>query len=93
CIDAGEQFVLQTLATTYDVNQAAITTSIANALDTGFADMGYHYPFYKGPKIQYKLTINVARPTLTPEDIKNLETTQAIAVDGKPIQHVQPGPH
>jgi len=59
---------------------------------TGVNDADYTPPFALTAKLN-KLTINVARPTLTPEDIKNLETTQAIAVDGKPIQHVQPGPH
>jgi hypothetical protein len=30
---------------------------------------------------------------LTEDDIKKLEDTQAIAVDGSPIRTVQPGPH
>ena len=57
CINAGEQFVLQNLEDTYDVNQ--ITTNIRSLPDTGFADMGYHYPFYVGKPIRYKLTMSV----------------------------------
>jgi hypothetical protein len=30
---------------------------------------------------------------LSPEDIKKLEASEATAVDGQPIHHVQPGPH
>jgi hypothetical protein len=40
-----------------------------------------------------KLTIKVDRPKLKEEDIKMLENTQAIAVDGNPIHHIQPAPH
>jgi hypothetical protein len=60
CIDAGEQFILQTVEDTYDVNQ--ITTNILSTPDTGYGDMGYHYPIYSGPPIQYKLTISVIGP-------------------------------
>jgi len=40
-----------------------------------------------------KLTSKVDRPKLSPEDIKKLETAEATALDGKPLNHVQPGPH
>jgi hypothetical protein len=39
-----------------------------------------------------KLAIKVDRPKLTEEDIKKLENTEAIAVDGNPIHHMQSGP-
>jgi arylsulfatase len=35
----------------------------------------------------------VDRPQLSEADIKKLENTKAIAVDGNPIEHVQGGPH
>jgi len=35
----------------------------------------------------------VDRPKLTEADIKKLENSQAIAVDGNPIHHMQGGPH
>jgi len=34
----------------------------------------------------------VNRPKLSPEDIKKLEDTEAIALDGKPLRRVQGGP-
>jgi hypothetical protein len=57
CIDAGEQYVIQNLQDTYNLGQ--ITTNIQSRLDTGYADMGYHYPFYTGKPVQYKLTVSV----------------------------------
>jgi arylsulfatase len=59
---------------------------------TGVNDADYKPPFTFTGKLN-KLTIKVDRPNLTEEDIKKLENTQAIAVDGKPIQHLQPAPH
>lgn len=38
------------------------------------------------------LQIKVERPTLSPADIRKLESAQAEAVDGKPLTRVQPGP-
>ena len=38
-------------------------------------------------------THTVDRPKLSPEDIKKLETAEATALDGKPLNRVQPGPH
>ncbi|MGD8499622.1 MAG: right-handed parallel beta-helix repeat-containing protein, partial [Phycisphaerales bacterium] len=58
CVNAGEQYVMSTLQATY--NLGSITTSIVNATDVGFADMGYHYPFFTGPPIQYSLVIYVS---------------------------------
>jgi arylsulfatase A-like enzyme len=59
---------------------------------TGVNDADYKPPFTFTGKLN-KLTIKVDRPKLTEEDIKKLENTQAIAVDGKPIHHLQGGPH
>jgi arylsulfatase A-like enzyme len=59
---------------------------------TGVNDEDYKPPFPLTAKLN-KLTIKVDRPKLSPEDIKKLENTQAIAVDGKPIHHLQGGPH
>jgi arylsulfatase A-like enzyme len=58
---------------------------------TGVNDADYKPPFPLTAKLD-KLTIKVDRPKLSPEDIKKLEDVEAIAVDGKPIEHVQPGP-
>jgi arylsulfatase A-like enzyme len=58
---------------------------------TGVNDEDYHPPFPFTGKID-KLTIKVNRPKLTKEDIKKLENTEAIAVDGNPIHHMQSGP-
>ena len=44
-------------------------------------------------ELSKQLTIEVDRPQLTEEDVKKLENTQAIAVDGNPIHHMQGGPH
>ena len=58
---------------------------------TGVNDADYLPPFPLTAKLD-KLTINVDRPKLTPEDIKKLDETQATAVDGSPMKHIQPGP-
>ncbi|MHC4543549.1 MAG: right-handed parallel beta-helix repeat-containing protein, partial [Planctomycetota bacterium] len=57
CVNAGEQYILQDLQTTYNLGN--ITTSIMNYTDVGYADMGYHYPFFTGPPIQYSLVVEV----------------------------------
>jgi arylsulfatase len=59
---------------------------------TGVNDEDYKPPFSLTAKLN-KLTIKVDRPKLSPEDIKKLENTQAIAIDGNPIHHMQGGPH
>jgi parallel beta-helix repeat protein len=56
-MDAGEQYILQTLQTTYNLGN--ITTSIMNQTDSGWADQGYHYPFFTGPPIEYNLVMYV----------------------------------
>jgi arylsulfatase len=58
---------------------------------TGVNDQDYKPPFTLTAKLN-KLTIKVDRPKLTEEDIKKLENTEAIAVDGKPIHHMQDAP-
>ncbi len=59
---------------------------------TGVNDADYKPPFPLTAKLN-KLTIKVDRPKLTEEDIKKLENTQATAVDGQPIHHLQGEPH
>jgi arylsulfatase A-like enzyme len=59
---------------------------------TGVNDADYKPPFTLTAQLD-KLTIKVDRPQLTPDDIKNLEKSQAEAVDGSPLQRVQPGSH
>ncbi len=59
---------------------------------TGVNDADYKPPFSFTGKLN-KLKIKVDRPKLTEEDIKKLENTQAVAVDGQPIHHMQGGPH
>ena len=59
---------------------------------TGVNDADYQPPFPLTAKLD-KLTIKVERPQLTAEDIKKLETAEAEALDGRPLQRVQPGPH
>jgi hypothetical protein len=59
---------------------------------TGVNDADYKPPFTLTAKLN-KLTIKVDRPTLSPEDIKKLESGQATALDDKPLTRVQPGPH
>jgi arylsulfatase A-like enzyme len=58
---------------------------------TGVNDADYQPPFTFTGKLD-KLTIKVDRPKLSPEDIKKLENSEAIAVDGKPIHNLQGGP-
>ena len=58
---------------------------------TGVNDADYQPPFPLTAKLN-KLTIKVDRPKLTEEDIKKLENTEATALDGKPLHHVQGGP-
>ncbi|MHC4750527.1 MAG: right-handed parallel beta-helix repeat-containing protein [Planctomycetota bacterium] len=53
CVNAGEQYIIATLQNTYNLGD--ITTSILNANDVGYGDMGYHYPFFTGPPIEYSL--------------------------------------
>jgi arylsulfatase A-like enzyme len=59
---------------------------------TGVNDEDYKPPFPLTAKLN-KLTIKVNRPKLSPEDIKKLEASQATAVDGQPIHHLQGEPH
>ena len=59
---------------------------------TGVNDADYKPPFVLTAKLN-KLTIKVDRPQLSEDEVKKLENTQAIAVDGNPIHHVQGGPH
>ena len=58
---------------------------------TGVNDADYRPPFTLTAKLN-KLTIKVDRPQLSPEDIKKLEANEAVAVDGRPIRHMQPAP-
>jgi hypothetical protein len=58
---------------------------------TGVNDADYKPPFTLTARLN-KLTIKVDRPKLTEEDIKKIENAEAIAVDGKPIHHLQSGP-
>jgi arylsulfatase A-like enzyme len=58
---------------------------------TGVNDADYKPPFPLTAKLN-KLTIKVDRPQLSAEEIKKLENTEAIAVDGNPIHHLQSGP-
>jgi len=58
---------------------------------TGVNDEDYKPPFPLTAKLN-KLTIKVDRPQLTEEDIKKLENAEATALDGKPLNNVQPGP-
>jgi arylsulfatase A-like enzyme len=58
---------------------------------TGVNDADYQPPFPLTAKLD-KLTIKVDRPQLSEDDIKKLENTEAIAVDGNPIHHLQSGP-
>jgi hypothetical protein len=58
---------------------------------TGVNDADYQPPFPLTAKLN-KLTIKVDRPQLTEEDIKKIENTEATALDGKPLHHMQSGP-
>ena len=55
-------------------------------------DKDYKPPLPLTAKL-HKLTIKVDRPKLAEEDVRKLENTQAIAVDGNPIHYMQGGPH
>ena len=59
---------------------------------TGVNDADYQPPFALTAKLN-KLTLKVDRPTLTEDDINKLQNAEAIAVDGRPIYNLQPGPH
>lgn len=69
---------------------------------TGVNDADYTPPFALTATLD-KLTLKVNRPQLSPADIKKLQDAQAsaqdgaagqaTAVDGSPVQTVQPGPH
>ncbi|MCC6764023.1 MAG: arylsulfatase [Deltaproteobacteria bacterium] len=59
---------------------------------TGVNDEDYTPPFTLTAKLD-KLTIKVNRPQLSPADVQKLETAEAEALDGKPLDRVQPGPH
>jgi len=59
---------------------------------TGGNDEDYKAPCPLTAKLN-KLAIKVDRPKLTEEDIKKLENTEATAVDGQPIHHLQGEPH
>jgi arylsulfatase len=59
---------------------------------TGVNDADYQPPFALTAKLN-KLTLKVDRPTLTEEDMKKLQNAEAVAVDGRPIHNLQPGPH
>src|SRR5437773_10579615 len=59
---------------------------------TGVNDEDYKPPFTFTGKLN-KLTIKVDRPQLSLEDIKQLKNTEATAVDGQPIHHLQGEPH
>lgn len=58
---------------------------------TGVNDADYKPPFALTAKLN-KLTLRVNRPKLSEADIKKLSDNTAIAVDGKPIHHMQAGP-
>ena len=62
--------------------------------DTGTPvdDQDYQCPFTFTGKFS-KITLKVARPELSPEDIKKLENAESQALDGAPIHHLQGGPH
>jgi len=59
---------------------------------TGVNDADYKPPFALTAKLN-KLTIRVDRPQLSKKDLDKLEASQATAVDGNPIKHLQGGPH
>ncbi|MEQ8701476.1 MAG: arylsulfatase, partial [Bauldia litoralis] len=69
---------------------------------TGVNDADYKPPFALTAKLD-KLTLKIDRPVLSEDDIKKLTAAQAAAtdgaageataVDGQPVQVVQPGPH
>src|SRR6266496_2585 len=73
------------------ITLAAALTTGSDTL-TGVNDEDYKPTFPLTAKLN-KLTIKVDHPKLTPEDIKKLENTEATAVDGQPIHHLQGEPH
>jgi len=58
---------------------------------TGVNDADYLPPFPLTAKLN-KLTLKADRPELSQDDVKKLQNAEAIAVDGKPIHHLQPAP-
>jgi arylsulfatase len=58
---------------------------------TGVNDADYLPPFPLTAQLN-KLTLTVDRPKRTEEDIKKLQNSEATAVDGNPIHHMQAGP-
>jgi len=58
---------------------------------TGVNDADYKPPFTLAANLN-KLTLTVDRPTLSEADVKKLDITKAMAVDGNPIHHLQSGP-
>ncbi|PSC05983.1 arylsulfatase [Alsobacter soli] len=58
---------------------------------TGVNDADYTPPFRLTAKL-VRLTLKVDRPQLSEADIKKLENAEAVAVDGRPIHHLQPAP-
>ncbi len=65
CVDTGEQYALIDFRVEYNLGD--ITTSVENLPDTAYTDMGFHYPYYTGPPIQYSLEITVTGDgTVTP---------------------------
>jgi arylsulfatase len=58
---------------------------------TGVNDADYKPPFTFTGKLN-KLTLTVDRPKMTAEDVKNLQESQAEAMDGTALKRVQPGP-
>jgi arylsulfatase A-like enzyme len=59
---------------------------------TGVNDDDYQPPFALTATLN-RLTLKVDRPTLSEADVQQLQNAQAIAVDGRPIHHLQPAPH
>ena len=68
CVNAGQQYALYDLSQDppdgYNIDFFA-TTSIKNLPDSGFTDMGYHYPRSTGPAIRYNLCIDIDGPGTT----------------------------
>ncbi|WP_406855497.1 arylsulfatase [Alsobacter sp. KACC 23698] len=58
---------------------------------TGVNDADYRPPFTLTAKLE-KLTVKIDRPTLSQADVQKLEANEAVAVDGRPIRHMQPAP-
>ena len=58
---------------------------------TGIDDADYLPPFPLTAELN-KLTIQIDRPQLSPEDIEKLKKAQAAALDGAPVHTLQSGP-